>query len=130
MEMGVYSRRGCIVNRFRYCSPDFVATILAVTGSAKLFSLAPMRARAAHLQFSTRAFRMVGAAEVAATTGLLAGRRRPGLGVASGAAASALMVGACITHLRRGDGLSAIVPAAVVGLAAGHAATVFAGHIR
>ena len=118
------------MTRYQYFSPRFVAAILSVTGSAKLFSLASMRARAEHLQFSTRAFRVIGAVEIAATAGLLAGNNRPRIGAVAGTVASALMVGACITHLRRGDALPAIAPAAVVGLAAGHAATVFAGHIR
>lgn len=100
-----------------------VALVLTATGAAKVLALAPMTERARHLGFSGRAFRIVGACELAGVTGLLLGRRHPRVGTAAAVAVCSLMGGAYRAHRRAGDGWTATVPAVVVGVGAAHSAT-------
>lgn len=99
-----------------------VALVLTATGTAKILALAPMKERALHLGFSERAFRIVGACELAGVAGILLGRRHPRVGAAAALAVCSLMGGACWTHRRVGDGWTATVPAVVVGVGAAHSA--------
>ncbi|WP_194860295.1 DoxX family protein [Dietzia sp. SYD-A1] len=99
-----------------------VALVLTATGTAKVLALAPMRERASHLGFSGRAFRVIGACELAGVAGLLLCEGHPRVGAASAIAVCSLMGGACWAHRRVGDSWSATVPAAVVGAGAAHAA--------
>ncbi len=94
-----------------------VAAGFTIAGAAKLAKSPAMVARARHVGFSTRAYQLIGAAEVAGALGVLAGLRFAPLGYASGAALLHLMAGAAITHLRVGDKAVAAVPAAVFTLA-------------
>ncbi|MEC3953948.1 DoxX family protein [Nocardia sp. CDC153] len=94
-------------------------------GAAKVAAVAPMRERAAHLGYSTTAYRGIGAIELLAAGGLLLGLRRPALGRAAGAGLVLLMAGAVASHLRNGDGAADLVPAALTAVsAAAYVATV------
>ena len=50
-----------------------IAAVFLAFGSAKVLALAPMRARAAHLGFSTDSYRVIGALEIAGAAGVLLG---------------------------------------------------------
>jgi hypothetical protein len=93
-----------------------LAAVLALLGSAKLMAVPRMRAAAAHVAFSTRSYRGIGALELAAAIGLVAGRSSLVLGVASAAGVLLLMIGAVLAHARAGDGLGHWLPA--IGTAA------------
>ncbi|MGW6117927.1 DoxX family protein [Nocardia sp. NPDC055165] len=99
-----------------------LAGVLAVEfvsfGAAKLAAVGPMRQRAAHLGVTEAVFRGVGALEVAAAGGVLFGLVAPVVGVAAGLGLALLMCGAITSHLRRGDGMLELLPAAGSGLAA------------
>ncbi|MCG8914513.1 DoxX family protein [Actinokineospora sp. PR83] len=86
----------------------------AVTGGLKLAAVPAMRARAAHLGFSVRAFRVLGALELAGVAGLAVGLFAAPIGVAAAVGLTAMMVGAVVCHLRAGDPPAATVPALVV----------------
>src|SRR5208282_2357817 len=100
------------------------STILAVLlalfffslGAAKILALAPMRERAAHVGFSTAAYRRIGALEVAGAIGLLIGLIEPLIGALAGAGLVLLLGGALLTHLRTGDRVREFAPAVVAGL--------------
>ncbi|WP_431969903.1 DoxX family protein [Nocardia sp. bgisy134] len=87
-------------------------------GAAKLLALAPMRERAEHLGFTTTAYRGIGALEIAAAGGVLLGFVLPWTGIAAGTGLTLLMAGAVVTHLRNGDGVPEIAPAAATALVA------------
>ncbi|WP_405867844.1 DoxX family protein [Streptomyces sp. NBC_01515] len=95
-----------------------LAVFFAPLGLAKLLALAPMRALAAESGMSTTAYRRIGALEVAAAAGVLLGLAVPILGTAAGTGLLALLVGAVIIHVRRGDGpqkyAAAVVTAVLV----------------
>ncbi|WP_054815655.1 DoxX family protein [Nocardia arizonensis] len=76
----------------------FAAEFLSL-GAAEV---AAMRERAAHLGYSTAAYRGIGAGEILAAGGVLLGSVRPVIGRTAGAAAC---------HLRNGDGATEIAPA-------------------
>ncbi|MFI8975169.1 DoxX family protein [Nocardia asteroides] len=99
-----------------------LAGVLAVEfasfGAAKVAAIAPMRARAEHLGITPTMFRGVGALEISAATGVLLGLANPWIGMAAGAGLVMLMGGAIAVHLRRGDNMIDIVPAAGTGLVA------------
>ncbi|MDX2356511.1 DoxX family protein [Dietzia sp. PP-33] len=99
-----------------------VALVLTTTGTAKILALAPMTERARHLGFSGRAFRVIGACELAGVAGLLLGRRHPRVGAVAAVAVCSLMGGACWAHRRVGDSWTATVPAVLVGVGAAHSA--------
>ncbi|MFE6923040.1 DoxX family protein [Nocardia sp. NPDC057663] len=95
-----------------------LAAEFAAFGGAKLAAIAPMRARAEHLGVTPTAFRGVGALEAAGAAGVLLGLAYPWIGVAAGTGLALLMGGAIVSHVRRGDGVIEIVPAAGSGLVA------------
>ena len=88
----------------------------AAAGSAKLAAVPAMRARAEHVGFSVAAYRRIGFLEVLGVLGLLVGAFVPIIGALAGAGLLMLLGGACIAHLRNGDGLRELAPAAVLGL--------------
>ena len=97
-------------------------------GTAKVAAVASMRERAAHLGYSTTAYRGIGAVEILAASGVLAGLVRPAIGRAAGAGLVLLMTGAVASHLRNGDGTTEIAPATGTALiAAAYVATVTGG---
>ncbi|MFB8005137.1 DoxX family protein [Nocardia sp. NPDC056000] len=97
-------------------------------GTAKVAAVASMRERAAHLGYSTTAYRGIGAVELVAAGGVLLGSVRPAIGRAAGAGLVLLMTGAVASHLRNGDGTTEIAPAAGTALlAAAYVATLTGG---
>ncbi|MFE2578707.1 DoxX family protein [Streptomyces sp. NPDC059378] len=98
-----------------------LAAIFLLLGAAKLAAVPAMREAAAHVGMTTTHYRLLGALEVAAAAGLLAGLRITALGAAAAAGLILLMAGAVVIHLRSGDPAARCLPAAVVGaLAAAH----------
>lgn len=95
---------------------SLLALVLVLLGTAKLVAVAPMRAAAAHVGFGVGAYRVIGALEVVAAVGLVAGRSWSLLGAASAAGVVLLMAGAVLAHARAGDSVRNWVPA--VGTAA------------
>lgn len=87
-------------------------------GAAKLMAVESMRKRAAHVGYSTAAYRRIGAVEVAAGGGVLLGFVYPAIGVAAGSGLVLLLTAAIATHLRKGDGPVEIAPAAVSAVVA------------
>ena len=88
----------------------------AALGSAKLAAVPAMRAKAQHVGFSVSAYRRIGVAEVLAVIGLLVGAFVPVVGALAAAGLLMLLCGACVAHLRNGDGLREIAPALVLSL--------------
>ena len=88
----------------------------AAAGSAKLAAVPAMRAKAEHVGFSVSAYRRIGLLEVLGVLGLLVGAFVPVIGALAAAGLLMLLGGACIAHLRNGDGLRELTPALVLGL--------------
>ncbi|MGW7526220.1 DoxX family protein [Streptomyces sp. NPDC054783] len=98
-----------------------LAALFLLLGSAKLAAVPAMRQAAAHVGMTTTHYRLLGALEVAAAAGLLAGLRITALGPAASVGLILLMAGAVVVHLRSGGPARRCLPAAVVGaLAAVH----------
>ncbi|MER5473133.1 DoxX family protein [Streptomyces sp. NPDC002935] len=98
-----------------------LAALFLLVGSAKLAAVPAMRQAAAHVGMTTTHYRVLGALEVAAAAGLLAGLRNSGFGAAASVGLILLMAGAVVVHLRSGDPAARCLPAAVVGaLTAAH----------
>jgi hypothetical protein len=92
-----------------------LAALFLLVGSAKLAAVPAMRQAAAHVGMTTTHYRLLGALEVAAAAGLLAGLRNSALGAAASVGLILLMAGAVVVHLRSGDPAARCLPAAVVG---------------
>ncbi|MFI6357083.1 DoxX family protein [Streptomyces sp. NPDC050743] len=92
-----------------------LAALFLLLGSAKLAAVPAMRQAAAHVAMTTTHYRLLGALEVAAAAGLLAGLRIAALGAAASVGLILLMAGAVVVHLRSGDPAARCLPAAVVG---------------
>ena len=88
----------------------------AAAGSAKLAAVPGMRAKAEHVGFSVAAYRRIGLLEVLGVLGLLVGAFVPVIGALAAAGLLMLLGGACVAHLRNGDGLRELAPALVLGL--------------
>ncbi len=88
----------------------------AAAGSAKLAAVPAMRAKAEHVGFSVAAYRRIGLLEVLGVLGLLVGAFVPVIGALAAAGLLMLLGGACVAHLRNGDGLRELTPALVLGL--------------
>jgi hypothetical protein len=88
-----------------------LATLLVILGTAKLLALAPMRAAAAHVGLSVSTYRIIGALELSAAMGLVAGGWWQPSGLLSAAGVVMLMTGAVMAHIRAGDGFHRAVPA-------------------
>jgi hypothetical protein len=88
----------------------------AALGSAKLSAVPAMREKAAHVGFSVTAYRRIGLLEVLGVLGLLVGAFVPVIGALAAAGLLMLLGGACLAHLRNGDGLRQLAPALVLGL--------------
>ncbi|MEE3066676.1 MAG: DoxX family protein [Actinomycetota bacterium] len=94
-----------------------LALEFAFTGFIKVLGTATARANAAHLDISEGASRLIGAAELAAVAGLLAGVAVKSLTVVTAAGLVALMIGAIGYHLKARDTGAAVAPAVITGLA-------------
>jgi len=87
----------------------------AALALGKILALPPLRQRAHELGFSTSAFRIVGALELAGATGLLTGLFWPPIGYAAAAGLLMLLVGAVISQRRVRLAAVEFVPALVFG---------------
>ncbi|MFF8406720.1 DoxX family protein [Streptomyces sp. NPDC015684] len=87
--------------------------IFALLGVAKMLALGPMPELAAHAGFTTASYRVIGALELAGAIGVALGPVLPPFGALAGFGLLMLLAGAVITHTRKGDGLSKLVPAVV-----------------
>lgn len=93
-----------------------LVVFFAGLGTAKMLAVGPIRQMAAHVGFSTAAYRRIGALEVAGAAGVLVGLAEPRIGALAGAGLLALLAGALISHRRAGDGLREAAPALLAGL--------------
>ena len=96
----------------------FLAGLLVVAfgvlGSAKLAAVPAMRARAQHVGFTAAAYRRIGALEILAVLGILAGAAYPLIGAASAIGLCLLLAGAAVVHVRNGDGVRELAPAVLL----------------
>ena len=83
-------------------------------GLAKVVGAAGMPARAAHVGFTSAAYKRIGALELLAALGLLLGLLEAWIGLTAAVGLLLLLTGACISHLRNGDGPREIAPAVVM----------------
>ncbi|MGW5326644.1 DoxX family protein [Streptomyces sp. NPDC004014] len=90
-----------------------IALIFALLGAAKLLALGPMPGLAAHAGFTTAAYRVIGGLELAGAVGVALGPVVPLCGGLAGIGLLTLLAGAVATHVRRGDGLTELLPAVV-----------------
>lgn len=91
-----------------------LAGCFTLLGLAKVAGTAGMLARAAHVGLNSAAYKRVGALELLAALGLSLGLVEPRIGLAAAVGLVLLMAGACVTHLRNGDGPREIAPAVVM----------------
>jgi hypothetical protein len=95
-----------------------LAAAMAAAGGAKVSGQARMVQSAAHLGFTARAYAGIGALELAATVGLLAGFVWPVLGGLAALGCALLLGGAVIVHVRHQDAAKEVAPAAVLAVLA------------
>jgi hypothetical protein len=88
----------------------------AALGSAKLAAVPAMRSKAEHAGFTVSAYRRIGALEILAVAGILAGAVAPMIGALAAVGLLLLLAGAVIVHLRNGDGVREVLPALVLGV--------------
>jgi hypothetical protein len=88
-----------------------LAAAYALPGFAKLLAHPKMRHAAAHFDIPWSRYQLLGAAELAAATGILIGIRWPSIGVAAAIGMILLLLGALLTHRRAGDPVKEAVPA-------------------
>ncbi|MGW1894060.1 DoxX family protein [Streptomyces sp. NPDC002004] len=88
-----------------------IALIFALLGVAKILALGPMPELAAHAGFTTTAYRVIGALELAAAVGVALGPVVPLCGGMAALGLLMLLAGAVTTHVRKGDELPKLVPA-------------------
>ncbi|MEC3982237.1 DoxX family protein [Amycolatopsis sp. H20-H5] len=101
-----------------------LAALFLALGTAKLLKQADMVARTTHLGYSAKTCQLIGALEIAAAAGLVAGLFWRPLGIAAAVGLVALLVGATISHRRAGDGPKEVFPSVWVGLVAAATAVV------
>jgi len=107
-----------------------LVVFLTSLGTAKMLAVAPIRQMAAHVGFTTAAYRRIGALEVAGAAGILVGLAEPRIGALAGAGLLLLLAGALITHRRAGDPLREAVPALIAALTVAAYLAVLWGGIR
>ncbi|MFF4550537.1 DoxX family protein [Streptomyces sp. NPDC001435] len=90
-----------------------IVLIFAMLGVAKILALGPMPGLAAHAGFTTTAYRVIGALELAGAIGVALGPVVPLYGGLAGIGLLLLLAGAVTVHARKGDGLPKLVPAVV-----------------
>jgi|SRR5580693_4878914 hypothetical protein len=88
-----------------------LAAACLLPAAGKLLGHPKMRQSAAHFGIRWPRYRLIGAAELAAAAGVLAGLWWPPLGVAAAAGMVLLLLGALITHRRAADSGKEMVPA-------------------
>jgi uncharacterized membrane protein YphA (DoxX/SURF4 family) len=93
-----------------------VALMLLATGGGKLAGAASSHAMRDSLHVSAGQWKLIGALEMLGVVGLIVGIWLPAAALAAAVGVAALMVGAVLTRLRAGEGLSAGVIADTVVL--------------
>lgn len=93
-----------------------LSPILGVLGLAKILGRAGMPERAAHVGFSTAAYRRIGVLEILGAVGLVVGLAVAPVGLAAAIGLVLLLLGAIGAHLRNGDHARQVAPAAVLAL--------------
>jgi hypothetical protein len=93
-----------------------LAMFFAGLGTAKMLAVGPVRHMAAHVGFSTAAYRRIGALEVAGAAGILVSLAQPRIGALASAGLLLLLAGALVSHRRAGDGLRDAAPALIAAL--------------
>jgi DoxX-like family len=88
-----------------------LAAACLLPAAGKLLGHPKMRQSAAHFKIPWPRYRLIGAAELAAAAGILAGLWRHPLGLAAAAGMTLLLTGALLTHRRAGDAAREITPA-------------------
>jgi len=88
-----------------------LATACLIPAAAKLLGHHKMQKSAAHFGIPWRRYQMIGAAELAAAAGVLAGLWWHPLGVAAATGMVVLLAGALITHRRALDSTKEMAPA-------------------
>lgn len=91
-----------------------LAAACLVPGVAKLLGHPKMLAAASHFGVPWARYQLIGAAEVAAAAGVLAGLAWGPLGTAAASGMVLLLLGALTAHRRAGDTPPEVVPALVV----------------
>jgi len=79
--------------------------------AAKLTGQPRMRKSAAHFSIPWPRYRLIGAAELTAAAGILAGLCWHPLGLAAAAGMTLLLIGAIITHRKAADNVKEMAPA-------------------
>ena len=97
-------------------SAAVVAVLFLALGAGKVAAVTPMRARAAHLGYSTTTYRAIGALEIAGGVGVALGPIAPPIGALAGVGLLLLLGGAAVTHLRHGDRPTLLAPALIAAL--------------
>jgi hypothetical protein len=90
-----------------------LAAACLLPAAGKLTGHPRMRQSAAHFGIPWPRYRLIGAAELAATTGILIGLWWHPLGVAAAAGMALLLLGALITHRRTADSGKEMAPALI-----------------
>jgi hypothetical protein len=111
-----------------YILGAILVVAFAAFGGAKVAAVPSMRARAAHVGFSTSAYRGIGALEVLGAAGVLAGVYDERLAAAAAVGLVLLLAGAVTTHVRNGDGFAELAPGLLlVGIALAFLALILMG---
>ena len=90
-----------------------LAAACFLPAAAKLLSHPKMQASAGHFGIPWRGYQLIGAAELAAAIGLVAGLHWHPLGLTAAAGMAVLLTGAVATHRRAGDAVKETAPALV-----------------
>jgi hypothetical protein len=93
-----------------------LAIVAMASAIPKLAGTRQMLDEATHLGIPRIGYVMIGALELAAAAGLLAGLALAPLGVAAAGGLVLMMAGAVVSHLRAGDRTAALAPALGVGI--------------
>ncbi len=88
-----------------------LAAACLLPAAGKLTGQSKMRQSAAHFGIPWPRYRLIGAAELAAAAGILAGLWWQPLGVAAAAGMALLLLGALVTHRRAADSGKEMAPA-------------------
>ncbi|MEU9003176.1 DoxX family protein [Streptomyces sp. NPDC048551] len=104
-----------------------IALIFGASGVLNTLALPKARELAAETGFSVAAYRRIGVLQLAGVAGVALGPAVPPLGGLAGAGLLLLLAGAVVVHLRKGDPVAKLVPAAVCAvLVASYLAALFA----
>ncbi|MFF0428390.1 DoxX family protein [Streptomyces sp. NPDC004520] len=103
-----------------------IALIFGALGVLKTLALPKARELAAETGFSVAAYRRIGVLQLAGVAGVALGPAMPPLGGLAGAGLLLLLAGAAVVHLRKGDPVAKLAPAALCAvLVASYLAALF-----